>query len=38
MYTGVVGRCDNEILISVFVEINANGWDKMINANLSFLR
>ena len=30
--------CDNEILMTVFVVINANDWNKIINAKLSFLR
>ena len=34
----VVGSCDNGILTSVFVVINANDWNKIINAKLSFLR
>ena len=34
----VVRKCDNWILMGVFVVINANDWDKIINANLSFLK
>ena len=34
----VVERCNNEILMSVFMVINTNDWNEIINAKLSFLR
>ena len=34
----IVGRCKNGILMSVFVVINTNDWNKIINGKLSFLR
>ena len=34
----LLGDATMELMISVFVVINTNDWNKIINANLSFLR